>query len=139
MKIVIDTNVLFAALRSSRGASYKLVSLLPSEIFSIAISVPLIIEYEDVLRRGKLPASITEKDITDFIDFFCYVGNHQDIFFLWRPFLPDSSDDLVLEVAVAGGCDAIITYNKRHFKNVEKFGLRILDPKEFLTEMGVIL
>jgi len=98
----------------------------------------LIIQYEDVLRRGKLRASISEKDISDFIDFFCYVGDHQEIFFLWRPFLPDPSDDLVLEVAVAGGCDVIITYNKRHFKNVEKFGLRILDPKEFLTEIGVI-
>lgn len=138
MKIVIDTNVLFTALRSSRGASYKLVSLLPSGRFSITISVPLIIEYEDVLRRGKLPASISEKDISDFLDFLCYVGYRQDIFFLWRPFLPDSSDDLVLEVAVAGGCDAIITYNKRHFKNVEKFGLRIIDPKEFLSEIGVI-
>lgn len=138
MKIVIDTNVLFTALRSSRGASYKLVSLLPSGRFSIAISVPLIIEYEDVLRRGKLPSSISEKDISDFLDFLCYVGYRQDIFFLWRPFLPDSSDDLVLEVAVAGACDAIITYNKRHFKNVEKFGLRILDPKEFLSEIGVI-
>lgn len=53
-------------------------------------------------------------------------------------FLPDPSDDLVLEVAVAGGCDAIITYNKRHFKNVEKFGLKVLDPKELLTEIGVI-
>ena len=104
----------------------------------MAISVPLVIEYEDVLRRGRLSDSITEKDISDFIDFFCYIGDQQEIFFLWRPFLPDPSDDLVLEVAVAGGCDAIITYNKRHFKNVEKFGLRILDPKEFLTEIGVL-
>jgi putative PIN family toxin of toxin-antitoxin system len=138
MKIVIDTNVIFTALKSRLGASYKLVSLIPDKIFSIAISVPLIIEYEDVLRRGKLPAAITANDITDFIDFLCYIGNQQDIFFLWRPFLPDSSDDLVLEVAVASSCDAIITYNKRHYKNVEKFGLRVLDPKEFLIEIGVI-
>ena len=138
MKIVLDTNVLFAALKSRRGASYKLISLLPTMRFSMAISVSLVIEYEDVLRRGRLSDSITEKDISDFIDFFCYIGNQQEIFFLWRPFLPDPSDDLVLEVAVAGGCDAIITYNKRHFKNVEKFGLRILDPKEFLAEVGVI-
>ncbi len=138
MKIVIDTNVLFAALKSRRGASYKLVTLLPSERFSIAISVPLIIEYEGVLKRGKLFSNITENDIGDFIDFFCYVGEQQEIFFLWRPFLPDPSDDLVLEVAVAGGCDAIITYNKRHFKNVYKFGLRILDPREFLAEIGEI-
>jgi putative PIN family toxin of toxin-antitoxin system len=138
MNIVIDTNVIFSALRSRRGASYKLVSLLPIEMFSVSISVPLIIEYEDVLKRGKLPPSISVKDIGDFIDFLCHVGNPKDIFFLWRPFLPDPSDDLVLEVAVAGGSDAIITYNKRHFKNVEKFGLRILDPREFLSEIGVI-
>jgi putative PIN family toxin of toxin-antitoxin system len=138
MRVVIDTNVLVSALRSRRGASYRLVSLLPSDEFSIAISVPLIIEYEDVLRRGKLPPAISEKDISDFIDFLCYVGYRQDIFFLWRPFLADPSDDLVLEVAVAAGCDAIITYNKRHFRSIEKFGLRVLDPKEFLAEIGVI-
>jgi len=138
MKIVIDTNILFSALKFGRGVSCKLVSLLPSKRFSITISVPLIIEYEDVLKRGKRPHSISEKDISDFIDFLCYVGDRQDIFFLWCPFLPDLSDDLVLEVAVAGGCDSIITYNKRHFKNVEKFGLRVLDPKVFLTEIGVI-
>ena len=138
MKIVIDTNVLFTALNSNQGASYKLVSMIPSKKFSIAISVPLIIEYEAVLRRGKLPPSITEKDITDFIDFICQVGEEQDIFFLWRPFLPDPFDDLVLEVAVAGDCDAIITYNKKHFIKVKKFGLRVLTPKELLTEMGVI-
>ena len=136
MKITIDTNVMFTALKSSQGASYKLVSLIPKKKFSIAISVPLIIEYEDVLRRGKLPSPITEKDISDFIDFLCHIGDKQDIFFLWRPFLPDPSDDLILEVAAAGDCDAIITYNKRHFRNVEKFGLRVLDPKEFLTEIG---
>ena len=135
MKIVIDTNVLFTALNSNQGASYKLVSMIPSKKFSIAISVPLIIEYEAVLRRGKLPPSITEEDITDFIDFICQVGEEQDIFFLWRPFLPD---DLVLEVAVAGDCDAIITYNKKHFIKVKKFGLRVLTPKELLTEIGVI-
>ena len=69
------TNVLFAALKSRCGASYKLISLLPTKKFSIAISVPLIIEYEDVLRRGKLSGSITEKDTSSFIDFFCHIGD----------------------------------------------------------------
>jgi len=78
------------------------------------------------------------QDIGDFIDFLCHVAEPQDIFFLWRPFLSDPSDDLVLEVAVAGGRDAIVTYNKRHFKNVEEFGVRILDPGEFLAEIGEI-
>ncbi|MEW6187070.1 MAG: putative toxin-antitoxin system toxin component, PIN family [Thermodesulfobacteriota bacterium] len=136
MKILIDTNVLFTGLKSRKGASFKLLSLIPSNRFSIAISVPLLLEYEEVLNRGGL--TLSKKDITDIIDFFCSIGEPQKIFFLWRPFLPDPSDDLVLELAVASGCKAIITYNKRHFKNAEQFGLRILDPREFLTEIGEI-
>ena len=137
MKIVIDTNVLVTAIRSRRGASFKLVSILPSEKFSIAISVPLVFEYEDALKRPEI-STITEQDIGDFVDFLCKIGDYQDIFFLWRPFLPDPADDHMLEVAVAGGCDAIVTYNKRDFKGIEKFGLRVLDPRELLSEIGVI-
>ena len=137
MKIVIDTNVLVASLRSRRGASFKLVSFLPSNRFSIAISVPLVFEYEDALKRLESSA-ITDQDIGDLVDFLCKIGHHQEIFFLWRPFLPDPADDHVLEVAVAAGCDAIVTYNKRDFKGIEKFGLRVLDPRELLSEIGVI-
>jgi len=137
MKIVIDTNVLVAALRSRRGASFKLVSVLPSDKFAIAISVPLVFEYEDALKRLESSA-ITEQDIGDFIDFLCEICHHQEIFFLWRPFLPDPSDDHVLEVAVAAGCDTIVTYNKRDFRDIEHFGIRILDPRELLSEIGVI-
>ncbi len=138
MRIVIDTNVIFTGLKSRKGASFLLLSLLPSKKFSIAISVPLIIEYESVLMRGKLPALISEKDIGDVIDFLCHIGSKQDIFFLWRPCLPEPTDDLVLEVAVAGDCDAIVTYNKKHFKKTERFGLNVYDPKEFLVEIGVL-
>ena len=137
MKIVIDTNVLVASLRSRRGASFKLVSFLPSNKFSIAISVPLVFEYEDALKRLDSLA-ITEQDIGHLIDFLCKIGHHQEIFFLWRPFLPDPSNDHVLEVSVAAGCDAIITYNKRDFRGIERFGLRVLDPRELLSEIGVI-
>ena len=137
MKIVIDTNVLVSALRSRRGASFKLVSVLPSDEFSIAISVPLVLEYEDALKRLESSA-ITEQDIGNFVDFLCKIGHHQEIFFLWRPFLPDPSDDHVLEVAVAAGCDTIVTYNKRDFRGIEHFGMRILDPRELLSEIGVI-
>ena len=137
MKIVIDTNVLVTALRSRSGASFKLVSILPSAKFSIAISVPLVFEYEDALKRPELSA-ITGRDIGDFVDFLCKIGDYQEIFFLWRPFLPDPYDDHVLEVAVAAGCDAIITYNKRDFRGVERFGIRVLDPRELLSEIGII-
>jgi putative PIN family toxin of toxin-antitoxin system len=137
MKIVIDTNVLVEVLRSRRGASFKLISVLPSDKFSISISVPLVFEYEDALKRLEISV-ITEKDIGDFVDFLCEIGHHQEIFFLWRPFLSDPSDDHVLEVAVAAECDAIITYNERDFRGIKRFGLRVLDPREFLSEIGVI-
>ena len=137
MKVVIDTIVFVASLRSRRGASFKLVSLLPSDKFSIAISVPLVFEYEDAIKRLE-STDITTQDIGAFVDFLCKIGLHQEIFFLWRPFLPDPTDDHVLEVAVAAGCDAIVTYNKRDFKGIEKFGLRILDPRELLSEIGVL-
>jgi putative PIN family toxin of toxin-antitoxin system len=138
MQIVIDTNILVAALKSRRGASYKLVSLLPSDKFSIVVSVPLVLEYEDVLKRVELPAAITNEDIGVFIDFLCKISRHQDIYFLWRPFLPDPFDDHILEVAVASQSDAIVTYNKRDFQGADKFGLRVLDSRELLAEIGEI-
>jgi len=100
MKVAIDTNVLVAALKSRRSASYKLVSLIPSDKFSIVISVPLIFEYEAVLCREELPGAITEQDINDFINYLCDAATHQKVFFLWRPFLPDPADDLVLIGAI---------------------------------------
>ncbi len=138
MKIVIDTNVLVSSLKSSNGASYKLISILPDQKFISVISVPLAIEYEAVLKRVDLPAQIMNEDIEDFIDYICGISEHQDIYFLWRPYLPDPFDDHILEVAVASKCDAIITYNKRDFRGVEKFGLKLLDPRELLMEIGEI-
>lgn len=136
MKIVIDTNILVAALKSKRGASYKLLSILPNEKLSTVVSVPLITEYEDVLGRVALPDSITENDIADVVDYICAISKHQDIYFLWCPFLADPSDDHVLETAVAGGCDIIVTYNKRDFRGVDQFGLWVLDARELLIEIG---
>ncbi|MBL0701193.1 MAG: putative toxin-antitoxin system toxin component, PIN family [Desulfosarcina sp.] len=138
MRIVIDTNILVSALKSQRGASYKLVSFLPCDKLSIVVSVPLVIEYEDVLKRVELSATITNEDIDVFIDFMCKISEHQNIYFLWRPFLPDPFDDHILEVAVASQCDAIVTYNKRDFQGANKFGLRVLDSRELLAEIGEI-
>jgi putative PIN family toxin of toxin-antitoxin system len=136
MKIIIDTNVLVSSLKSKRGASYKLISILPKQELKPVISVPLIVEYEAVLKRGNLAKELTYEDIENFIDYLCGISEWQDIYFLWRPFLPDAFDDHILEVAVASGADAIITYNKRDFRGIEKFGLTLLDPRELLTEIG---
>lgn len=136
IQIVIDTNVLVAALRSKRGASYHLLSLLGDRRFEINVSVPLVLEYEKaargLIRRGGLSA----RDIDDILDYICAVSHHRNIFYLWRPFLRDPKDDMVLELAVVAQCDFIITYNKRDFRGIQQFGIEALGPKEFLEKIG---
>ena len=79
----------------------------------------------------------TTNDIEKFLDDICLISHHQKIYFLWRPFLKDSNDDMVLEVAVNAGAKAIITFNPKDFKGVdEKFNIEILTPKEFLEIIG---
>lgn len=114
------------------------MALLPYRSLTTVVSVPLVVEYEAVLKRMALPEAITPDDVDDVIDFLCGISEHQDIYYLWRPFLPDPFDDHILEAAVASSCDAIITYNKRDFKDIDRFGLKLLDPKELLIDMGIL-
>jgi len=138
-KAVIDTNVLVSALRSRDGASFLLISLLgENEDFDIYISVALILEYEDAAKRLLGKIEITEDVIDDVIDYICLVGKEQQVFFLWRPFLKDPGDDMVLELAVAAGCNFIITHNKKDFKNIGDFGIKAISPVEFLQTIGVL-
>lgn len=132
LQIVLDTNVIYAALRSKRGASYRLLTLLDSDKFEINLSVPLVIEYEDVLKRRIDSLTFTEKRIDQFLDYLCMVGNWHEVYFLWRPILKDPEDDMILELAVSTGCQYIITYNKQDFQGVNKFGIHLVTAKEFL-------
>jgi putative PIN family toxin of toxin-antitoxin system len=131
-RIVLDTNVIVAALRSQRGASFKLLSLLSEDRFEISISVPLFCEYEDVLVRHIATGLYDRQNVDDFLDFVCHVAHLQSIYFLWRPCLPDPQDDMILELAVAAGCEAVVTHNLRDFAGAERFGLRVDSPKDFL-------
>ena len=137
LEVVIDTNVLVSALKSKRGASFKVLTLIGQSKFDINLSVQLILEYEDVAKRLIGETALNEEDINDILDYICSVSNRREIFYLWRPFLKDPKDDMVLELAVTSNCDMIITYNKKDFKGVEKyFGIRVLSPKELLFEIG---
>jgi putative PIN family toxin of toxin-antitoxin system len=135
-KVVLDTNVGVAAVRSNRGASFRVLSLVGTEKFQITVSVPLVLEYEDALLRNLHESDLTERDVRDLLDYLCSVAQVQEIFFLWRPFLRDPRDDMVLEVAVAAGCEAIVTHNRRDFRGIEQFGLEALTPQEFLKRIG---
>jgi len=112
--------------------------LIGKEKFETSISVPLILEYEEVARRHLDELPLSENDIDDILDYICAVSNHIRIFFLWRPFLKDPRDDMVLELAVTANCDFIITYNKKDFQGVDRFGIDLLTPKEFLQKIGEV-
>lgn len=138
-QIVLDTNVLITALRSSLGASYKLLTLIgQTNKFEINLSVPLVLEYEEVAKRLSKDIGLSHEDIDDILDYLCAVANKHDIFFLWRPFLRDPKDDMVLELAVEANCDFIVTYNEKDFSGVETFGLTVISPKTFLQQIGAL-
>jgi putative PIN family toxin of toxin-antitoxin system len=136
-QIVIDTNVLLAGLRSRRGYAFRLLQLVGTERFDINLSVPLVMEYESTLLRELPHLPVSRAVVDEVINFHCAVANRHQIFFLWRPFLRDSKDDMVLELALKAGCHYIVTYNKRDFAGVEKaFQVRVVDAGEFLRAIG---
>lgn len=136
LKIVIDTNVIVSALKSRNGFSFKLLSIIDDSHFSVFISVPLILEYEDVIKRSKSQIKLNFTEISNILDYICLIGKKIKIFYLWGPFLKDPKDDMILELAVESECDYIITFNQKDFKNIEKFNLKVLTPKEFLKKIG---
>jgi putative PIN family toxin of toxin-antitoxin system len=138
-QIIIDTNIVIAAQRSQKGASAKLMSLIGANLFDLHVSTPLILEYEEVLNRQRAELGLTMSDIGDLIDAICALAvRHKEIYFRWRPYLPDAKDEFILELAVKAQCDYIVTFNRKDFIGSEKFGVQIIDPKTFLQEIGAI-
>lgn len=130
--IVLDTNVLLTALKSSRGSSFRLLAMLETQQYQLHISTPLIAEYESVLKRGHL--ALSDLQIDDIIDFMCARAIHHKIFYLWRPTLKDPDDDFILELAVKAGA-SIVTWNLADFKRANKFAVNVLTPRDFLAQM----
>jgi putative PIN family toxin of toxin-antitoxin system len=135
-QIVLDTNVVVSALRSQKGASYKLLMLIGKASFEINLSVPVLLEYEDATKRLLGRIALTEQEIDDILDYLCEMANRRDVFYLWRPFLKDPKDDMILELAVSAQSEIIITYNQKDFVGVEQFGIEVMTPKEFLERIG---
>ncbi len=137
MRIVLDTSVLVAATRSRRGASFALLSRLPSQQFQIALTVALYLEWQAVLTREEhLPPGATAEDAQGFLRYLASMAHLQDVHFLWRPYLRDPDDDLVLECAVAAGCRYIVTHNLRDFDRAIDLNVQAITPGDFLQLMG---
>ena len=100
--------------------------------------MPLFYEYEDVLSRLILNDHkiLTGNEVDRILDYMCAHSEHQKIYYLWRPILTDPDDDQLLELSANARVKTIISYNKKHFRGVEKFGITVKTPHELLTELG---
>ena len=114
-----------------------MLSLVGSGRFTHAVSVALLFEYEAAVTRPEGGIRLPRAVIDDVLDYLCASGERQQIYFLWRPMLPDPDDDLVLEVAAHAHCDRIVTFNTRDFAGSERFGIQVDTPSAFLGSLGV--
>lgn len=134
MRIVLDTNVFVAAFRSKNGASFEILRRIPCDGCQTCLSLPLFMELQDVLTRpDHLPAGKTPEEVLVFLQDFASVSHLQDIHFLWRPFLPDPEDDMLLELAFASKADYLVTHNLNDFTGAETLGVMPICPRDFLT------
>ena len=136
IRIIIDTCVLVAAARSRLGASFQLVSQLPSTKFEIALTVSLYTEWQAVLTRAEnLPPNTTAQGAMGFLHYLVSIAHLQDVHFLWRPFLRDPDDDMVLECAVASSSRYIVTHNVKDFKKAPLLGVQAITPADFIQRI----
>lgn len=135
MRVVLDTNVLVAALRSRRGASFQILSMLGQGWFESVISAPLVFEYEAQLKLHANELGLASIDAEAIVDRLCQVSSQHEVFFLWRPSLRDPNDEFILELAVEAQCDAIVTHNATDFDGAQQFGIQVLAPAEFLKKV----
>lgn len=137
LRVVLDTNVLVAASRSSRGASFALLRLLRERRFIALASVPLLLEYEAVLKRPEhLAVGGRTESMTDaFLDALCLRCEPVELYFLWRPRARDPADDIVLETALNGRADRLVTLNTGDFAAATQFQLVVVQPAELLHQL----
>jgi len=134
--IVMDTNILVSGLKSNKGFSFRLLERVLAREVPIAISTPLILEYEATLKSLLVPNPLTGNEVDILLDYICSIGSQAKIYYLWRPFLKDAYDDHILELAVAAGSTYIVTFNTKDFQGIGKFGLKTIYPKDLLDKLG---
>jgi putative PIN family toxin of toxin-antitoxin system len=135
---VLDSSVMVAALRSNRGASRQLLLGALDRRFELLLSVPLMLEYEAVLTRAEhlSVSGVDRRDVERVLDDVASVARPVRLAYRWRPQLPDPKDDMVLETAVNGNADAVVTFNRKDFAALsEKFDCRVLLPRMALLEL----
>jgi putative PIN family toxin of toxin-antitoxin system len=138
VRFVLDTAVMVAATRSDRGASRQLVLAALDRRFELLLSVPLALEYEAVLKRPEQMAASrgTLQEIDKLLAALIAVAKPVYRSFFWRPLLRDADDDMVMETALSGRADLLVTYNLRDFEpTASDFGISVVTPREALKQI----
>lgn len=138
MRVVLDTDVIVAAVRSARGASRAILDAVGEGSGTGLISVPLFIEYEAVLSRPGLleETGLSMIEVNRILDGLASIMEPVDIHYLWRPLLSDPYDDMVLETAVNGRAEAIVTFNLKDFGAVAAtFSIELLEPRDAIRAL----
>ncbi len=139
MRLVLDTDVVVAAMRSPTGASAGLLEAALDAAVTVVANVALVLEYEAVCSRAEhvAAAALSAKQAALFIDAVTALVEPVESHFIWRPQLRDPADEMVLEAAVNGGAQAIVTFNRRDFGEVPaRFGIRVLLPRDALRSLS---
>ena len=137
-RIVLDTSVVVAALRTRLGAGNAVLRRVAERRIVTLATPPLFLEYEAVLHRPehRLAHGLTPAEIDLFLAELAAVVEPVDVHFQWRPQVRDPSDEMVLEAAINGHADALVTYNLRDFARAgERFGIAVLSPAELLKKV----
>jgi len=135
LRAVLDTSVIVAAFRSRRGASNALLIQVAKGTVRPIVTTALFLEYEDVLKRAeqRLATGMSEEDVDRVLAALASACEPVEVHFRWRPQLADPADEFVLEAAVNGSADALVTHNVRDFKRAAaSFGLTVMTPQQFL-------
>ena len=137
-RVVLDTSVIVAGLRTRHGAANRVLRLVADGRLVLLATPPLFLEYEDVLGRPehRLVHGLTPEAIEEFLAELAALVEPVGIHFQWRPQVRDPSDEMVLEAAINGRADALVTYNIKHFAVPgERFGIPILRPVDVLGKV----
>lgn len=135
-RVILDTNVILAAMRSQTGASHRLLLGIGHPRWQSVITPALRYEYEDVARRPGNAPGLSSWEITNILDLIYQESHRQLVWFSWRPLSPDPGDDTILEAAIAGGCDFVVSFNERHLRAAKEFGIGVLKPADLLKLIG---
>jgi putative PIN family toxin of toxin-antitoxin system len=130
--------MIVVAMRSPGGASAAILHAVRRQKVELLLSVPLAMEYEAVCLRPEhqIAAGLSEQEVHIFVDAVIAMAEPVKIHFLWRPQLRDPSDEMVLETAVNGRANLLVTFNERDYGTVpERFGVQVMTPRQALERI----